>query len=230
MLKKNCCLCKWVPHLGLQALGTEFEAPPSQPSGCSWGPTGAQSCLLRLPPGLLCQTLLPLKLPSSPSPFTSPTIPPRPGLQMPTHPGLMEKGIMPQSPTSFAALLTHQPPGLLPLFLTPTPCPRYVLSLQPPFWDPGSKLLGPGSVKLPVPPHPPGMLPAPASLCSTDAAGLCSMGARKHQPCIPANPWQCWAGDSSWMNEGLIVYVTTGAESSAHVVLPASSSSSACYP
>lgn len=124
MLRKDCCLCEWVLRLGLQALGTEFQAPLSQPSGCTWGPTGAQSCFLRLPPGLLCQTLLPLKLPSSPSPFTSPTIPPRPGLQMPTHSGLMEKGIMPQSPKSFAGLLTHQPPGLLPLFLTPTPCPR----------------------------------------------------------------------------------------------------------
>lgn len=181
MLKKDCCLCEWFPHLGLQALGSEFQAPPSQPAGCTWGSTGVQSCLLRLPPGLLRQTLLPLKLPSSASPSTSPTIPPRPGLQMPRHPGLMKKGVMPQSPKSFAALLTHQPSGLLPLFLTPTPCPRYFLSLEPPplgLWQQTSKL---GSAKLPAPPHPPGVLPAPPSLCSTNAAGLCSMGAVLHQ-------------------------------------------------
>lgn len=156
MLKTDCCLCEWVPHLGLQALGTEFQAPPSQPAGCTWGPTGIQSCLLRLPPALLRQTLLPLKLPS-----TSPTIPPRPGLQMPRHPGLRERAVMPQSPKPFAALLTHQSPSLLPLFLTPTPCPRYFLSLESPplgSWQQTSML---GSAKLPAPPHPPGVLPAP---------------------------------------------------------------------
>lgn len=221
MLKTDCCLCEWVPHLGLQALGTEFQAPPSQPAGCTWGPTGVQSCLLRLPPALLRQTLLPLKLPS-----TSPTIPPRPGLQMPRHPGLMEKGVMPQSPKPFAALLTHQPPSLLPLFLTPTPCPRYFLSLEPPplgSWQQTSML---GSAKLPAP-------PTPSSRCAPSSPNHCAppmlLGCAPWGQCC-ASPRQCCPGDCSWMNEGLIVYVTTGAESCPHVVLPAPSSSSACYP
>lgn len=50
------------PHLGFLALGGAFQAPPSQPAGCTWGLVGAHSHALRLPPGPLCQALLPWKL------------------------------------------------------------------------------------------------------------------------------------------------------------------------
>lgn len=79
--------------------------------------------------------------------------------------------------TQILCCSSDPPASLLPLFLTPSPCPCYFLSLEPPplgSWQQTSML---GSAKLPAPPHPPGMLPAPPSLCSTNAAGLCSMGA-----------------------------------------------------
>ena len=137
--------------MGFQALGTESQSPPSQPAECTWGLPGTQSWVLRFPPGV--HQLLSIPSPSTcPEPVSrhpsqarcyrcqcilgwwrraskGPHLGKQEGQNNPfCEWSLPTLNSMPQAPKSFAAPLTHQPPGLLP----PNPCPDYFHSLEPP--------------------------------------------------------------------------------------------------
>lgn len=162
----------------------KFQAPPSQPSGCTWETHRCTVLLLGSPQvssRLFCSTETSLQ----PIPFIVPTHPSQARTADTSTFWKHGEASYPSLPKSFAGHFSHQPPSLLPLFLTPTPLAH---PLQPLFWDVAAAGFTAQALSASRSTPSSGVLPAPPSLCSTDAAGtvLTRGGSEATSPAVPA--------------------------------------------